>query len=103
MVSTRHLWHPISSKCCSSAFNRLKKERPHDSSFSCSPLASNSIQDQLQEGTFCFHSFERPGPTYISDLLSPHTSSKSLRSSDLALLVPPRARRKRKGDPAFAS
>ncbi|KAF7652979.1 hypothetical protein LDENG_00088620 [Lucifuga dentata] len=37
----------------------------------------------------------------ISDLLRPHTSSKSLRSSDLALLATPRSRLKTKGDRAF--
>ncbi|XP_029941085.1 uncharacterized protein LOC115383145 [Salarias fasciatus] len=40
-------------------------------------------------------------PLYITDLLQPYVTSRSLRSSDQGLLVVPRSRLKTKGDRAF--
>uniref|UniRef100_A0A8C6VWU7 Reverse transcriptase domain-containing protein n=1 Tax=Nothobranchius furzeri TaxID=105023 RepID=A0A8C6VWU7_NOTFU len=42
-------------------------------------------------------------PSYIGDLLSPYTPSRSLRSSDQSLLVVQRTRLKTKGDRSFAA
>uniref|UniRef100_A0A8C6NV41 Reverse transcriptase domain-containing protein n=1 Tax=Nothobranchius furzeri TaxID=105023 RepID=A0A8C6NV41_NOTFU len=42
-------------------------------------------------------------PSYIGDLLSPYTPSRSLRSSDQCLLVVQRTRLKTKGDKSFAA
>ncbi len=48
-----------------------------------------------------FKSINNRAPSYLSDLLVRHVPSRSLRSSDLALLTVPRTRSKYKGDRAF--
>lgn len=49
-----------------------------------------------------FKSINNRAPAYLADLLVRHVPSRSLRSSDLALLTVPRTRSKYKGDRAFA-
>ena len=50
---------------------------------------------------FTYRALHGQAPAYISDLLHPYITSRSLRSSDQGLLVVPRARLKTKGDRAF--
>ncbi len=49
-----------------------------------------------------FKSINNRAPAYLADLLVRHAPSRSLRSSDLALLTVPRTRSKYKGDCVFA-
>ena len=51
---------------------------------------------------FVFKALNDQAPSYISDLLTPLAYTRSLRSSDQALLSIPRSRLKSKGDRAFA-
>ncbi len=50
---------------------------------------------------FTYRALHGQAPVYISDLLHPYFTSRSLRSSDQGLLPVPRARLKTKGDCAF--
>ncbi|KAF7646337.1 hypothetical protein LDENG_00189760, partial [Lucifuga dentata] len=51
---------------------------------------------------FVFKSLNRLVPPYLSDLLTLHTPTRSLKSADQMLLVVPRSRLKHSGDWAFA-
>ena len=50
---------------------------------------------------FTYRALHGQAPVYISDLLHPYITSRSLRPSDQGLLVVPRAQLKTKGDHAF--
>ncbi|KAF7649804.1 hypothetical protein LDENG_00135920, partial [Lucifuga dentata] len=61
------------------------------------------VQNATAQLLMCTHkSFNGLAPPYLSDLLCPHTSSRSLRSTNQMLLAVPRSRFKLKGDHAFA-
>ena len=51
--------------------------------------------------TFTFRAIHGQAPTYITELIHPYTSSRSLRSADQHLLDPPKTRLKTKGDRSF--
>ena len=51
---------------------------------------------------FVFNALHGSAPAYISDLLSQHSSSRTLRSSNKLLQCIPRSRLKFKGDRAFS-
>ncbi len=51
---------------------------------------------------FVFKALNGQAPSYLTDHLTPLSSSRSLRSSDRAFLAVPRSRLKTKGDRAFS-
>ena len=51
---------------------------------------------------FVFKALNEQAPSYISDLLTPYSTARSLRSSNLGLLAVPRPKLKSRGDRAFA-
>ena len=51
--------------------------------------------------TFCFRSLDSTSPSYISDLLTPYTPSRALRSQDSKLISVPRSNLRTYGDRAF--
>ena len=61
---------------------------------------------QYNKGSFLrlmvFKAINGQAPSYLSDLLHPHSATRSLRSSNKGLLHIPRSRLKLKGDRAFA-
>ncbi len=52
---------------------------------------------------FLYKAHSNLSPQYLTDLLHPYTPSRTLRSSDLCLLIEPRSRLKKWGDRAFAT
>lgn len=56
---------------------------------------------QFKVLTVTFRALHGQAPPYISDLIFPYSSGRSLRSSDRHLLAVPRSRLKTKGDRAF--
>ena len=51
--------------------------------------------------TFTFRAIHGQAPIYITELIHPYTSTRSLRSADQHLLDPPKTNLKTKGDRAF--
>ncbi len=52
---------------------------------------------------FVYKALNNLAPQYLTDLLRPYTPSRTLRSSDLCLLIVPRSWLKKRGDRAFAT
>ena len=99
LTSTNYRWSRMQQPECSLALKR--ESTSHQSWLSCTGSLSN-LELILRFYSLFLKLLMAQPPHYIAEILSPHSTSRSTRSSTKQLLSVPRTRLKTKGDRAFS-